>query len=351
MTFANHIPDKLSIDQKEALGQSEEFLEFQEKLSKVAPINRPVLIMGERGTGKELAASRIHYLSKRWQNRLITLNCSALSPSLIESELFGHERGSFTGAEQRKEGRFEAANKGTLFLDEIGTVPIEVQEKILRVVEYGTFERVGNNRSIEVDVRIIAATNADLAYMAEKGSFKEDLLDRLSFEVLFVPPLRERKEDIMLLANHFASRMAFELEHESIPQFSQDAVKMLTSYMWPGNIRELKNVVERAVYRSTCEIIKDIDFDPFRSPFNTLPKPKMFFHAQKEKPEHDVFLKNWGKKSFNESVWEFKIYLLEKAMKKSNFNQKRAAKEMGLTYNQFRGIYRKYLDYSKKHSG
>ena len=201
----------LSVGSVEALGQSEAFLEFQSRLAKVAPVDRPVLLIGERGTGKELAANRLHFLSKRWDGPFITLNCSTLSESLIESELFGHEKGAFTGAEGQRAGRFELADGGTLFLDEIGTIPKPVQEKILRVVEYGSFERVGGSEPIEVDVRIIGATNEDLLAMAQKNEFKQDLLDRLSFEVLFLPPLRSRQEDIMLLADHFAGRMAFEL--------------------------------------------------------------------------------------------------------------------------------------------
>jgi len=253
------------VEMSEALGQSEAFLDFQERLSRVAPINRPVLLMGERGTGKELAAARLHFLSKRWQGPMVALNCSALNPALIEAELFGHEKGAFTGADKRREGRFETAEGGTLFLDEIGHIPLEVQEKILRVVEYGTFERVGSSESIEVDVRIIAATNADLVSLAQEGRFMQDLLDRLSFEVLFIPPLRERKEDILLLANHFAARMAFELEREEIPRFSEEAVRALEAYPWPGNVRELKNLVERAVYRADSTMISDIDFNPFSS--------------------------------------------------------------------------------------
>ena len=226
----------------EALGQSERFLDFQERLAQVAPIDRPVLLLGERGTGKELAASRLHFLSSRWQGPLVALNCSALTPSLIESELFGYEKGAFTGAGQRRTGRFEAADRGTLFLDEIGNIPKEVQEKILRVVEYGTFERVGSSTGIEVDVRIIAATNADLMVLTSQGRFKQDLLDRLSFEVLFLPPLRDRREDILLLANHFAARMAFELKREEIPRFSEEAIEALENHLWPGNVRELKNM-------------------------------------------------------------------------------------------------------------
>jgi psp operon transcriptional activator len=186
---------------------------------------------------------------------------------VIESELFGHEKGAFTGAAQRRIGRFEAADGGTLFLDEIGNVPLEVQEKILRVVEYYAFERVGSSESVDVDVRIIAATNADVAALVARNAFKADLLDRLSFEVLVLPPLRERGEDILLLANYFAGRMAVELEWPDIPQFTPDAVSALESYDWPGNVRELKNVVERAVYRSQSTTISEIVFDLFSSPF------------------------------------------------------------------------------------
>ena len=178
-------PEKI----REALGESEVFVDFQENLSRAAKVDRPILIIGERGTGKELAAKKMHYLSKRWREPLVALNCAALSPSLIESELFGYEAGAFTGAQKKRMGRFEAADNGTLFLDEIGNIPLEVQSKILRVVEYQSFERVGSSNPIQVDVRIIGATNADLQSMAQKGLFKRDLLDRLSFEVycLFHP--------------------------------------------------------------------------------------------------------------------------------------------------------------------
>jgi len=172
--------------QAEAFGQSEAFLEFQERLSRVAKVDRPVLILGERGSGKELAARRLHNLSPRWQGPLVALNCAALSPTLIEAELFGHEEGAFTGAFRKRLGRFEQADGGTLFLDEIGNIPMETQEKILRAVEYGTFERVGSSQPVEVDVRIVGATNADLLAMSERGRFKKDLLDRLSFEVLYL---------------------------------------------------------------------------------------------------------------------------------------------------------------------
>ena len=324
----------------EALGQSEKFLEFQERLSRVAPVNRPVLLLGERGTGKELAAGRLHYLSNRWHKPFLTLNCSALSPSLIESELFGYEKGAFTGAVQRRIGRFEAADGGTLFLDEIGNIPLEVQEKILRVVEYYSFERVGSSESIDVDVRIIAATNADVKTLAAENLFKQDLLDRLSFEVLILPPLRERREDILLLANYFGGRMAAELGWEEIPRFSPEAVNALERYHWPGNVRELKNVVERAVYRSDSLKISEIIFDPFSSPYET--------QARELKPDdsatgQELFDESYlMAKPMKEALWNLKVQMLEKALARSKFNQKKAAKLLGLSYHQFRGLYRQY---------
>ncbi|MGD8943132.1 MAG: phage shock protein operon transcriptional activator [Desulfobacterales bacterium] len=341
------IPHQKSLDSRtatvvtEALGQSEPFLAFQERLSRVAPVNRPVLLIGERGTGKELAASRLHFLSDRWQAPMVALNCAALSPSLIESELFGYEKGAFTGALQRRAGRFEAADRGTLFLDEIGSIPLEVQEKILRVVEYSVFERVGSSESVEVDVRIIAATNADLKNLARKNLFKQDLLDRLSFEVLFLPPLRERKEDIFLLAMHFAGRMALELGWNEIPAFSTDAAAALENHSWPGNIRELKNVVERAVYRSDATIITEIDFDPFHSPFVSTES------AAAEKPVPDDRAAETDPSELlqaplKEAVWQLKVTRMQTALQKAKYNQKKAARILGLTYHQFRGLYRQY---------
>jgi len=321
----------------EALGQSPGFLAFREGLSRVAPINRPVVIVGERGTGKELAASRLHFLSKRWQSPLVTLNCSALTSSLIESELFGFERGAFTGAFERRKGRFESADGGTLFLDEIGNIPLEVQEKILRVVEYNSFERVGSSHSIRVDVRIVAATNSDLPALAEEGKFKKDLLDRLSFEVLFLPPLRERREDILILANHFAARMAHELGWGELPEFSEEATQAIQRYPWPGNVRELKNVVERAVYRSDSSFITDILFNPFHSSSIEKDSQKELPLRSEREPMRDPFAK-----PFKETVQILEIQLVREAMIRAKYNQQKAARHLGLSYDQFRGVYRKY---------
>ena len=330
------------VGMNEALGQSEVFLEFQERLSRVARVNRPVLFIGERGTGKELAVSRLHYLSPRWQGPLVALNCAALSPTLIEAELFGHEEGAFTGATRRRAGRFEAAHGGTLFLDEIGQIPLEVQEKILRVVEYGTFERVGSAQPIQVDVRIVGATNADLAALAATGQFKRDLLDRLSFEVLFLPPLRERQEDILLLANHFAARMAFELGRTEVPSFSDEALAALERYSWPGNVRELKNVVERAVYRAESALVTDVVFDPFQSAFTN----SLFIageQPQRQAPDMEAPIAVTRlDKPFADAVRELEIRLLRQALKEARYHQRKAAQLLGLTYHQFRALYRKY---------
>lgn len=325
-------------NRQEALGQSEVFLDFQDRLSRVAPVDRPVLLLGERGTGKELAAQRLHFLSRRWEGPFVTLNCATLAPTLIESELFGHERGAYTGAERRRIGRFEAANGGSLFLDEIGTIPMQAQEKILRVVEYHFFERVGSSEPIEVDVRIICATNADLPALAAEGKFKQDLLDRLSFEVLFLPPLRSRGEDIMLLARHFGSRMLYELDIDEDLSFSEEAMRSLENHLWSGNVRELKNVIERAVYRAGCGRIATIDFDPFVSPFDDLPIQEKAVSPPDEKQAVNIST------GFKELVGAYERELLKQALKDSRYNQKKSAELLGLTYDQFRGLLRKYRE-------
>lgn len=343
MPYSTPMPDPASYEHRqEAIGQSEAFLDFQERLSRVGPVERPVLIVGERGTGKELAARRIHFLSRRWQEPLVELNCAALSPSLIESELFGHEPGAFTGATGRRRGRFELADGGTLFLDELGNIPVQVQEKILRVVEYGQFERVGGSEAIRVDVRIVAATNADLPRLAEEGKFMSDLLDRLSFEVIYVPPLRARREDIVVLAQHFASRMAVELGRVETPEFSPHVVEQLERHPWRGNVRELKNTIERAVYHALGEKIERVQFDPFESPYapsrEALPCPAPAAVVQQATaPARVQFPVN-----LEELIAQQEITYLGAAMEQARHNQRRAAELLGLTYHQFRGLYRKH---------
>ena len=248
------------------------------------------------------------------------------------------KKGAFTGAERRRTGRFEAAHGGTLFLDEIGNIPMEVQEKILRVVEYGTFERVGGSAAVEVDVRIVAATNADLPAMVLEGRFKPDLLDRLSFDVLMLPPLRDREGDIRLLADHFAARMAFEIGRDRTPEFTKEAAAALEAHAWPGNVRELKNVVERAVYQSDSRFIGRVVFDPFRPGQPPDPSRAQETPSGKAAPEsHGGDLMAIPLK---EALIELKVRHLKRALERARYNQKKAAGLLGMTYDQFRGMYR-----------
>ncbi|MGF1623403.1 MAG: phage shock protein operon transcriptional activator, partial [Alphaproteobacteria bacterium] len=258
------------------IGSSPAFLDMVQHVSRLAPLDRPALVIGERGSGKEVIAARLHYLSPRWERPLVRVNCAALSETLLESELFGHEAGAFTGATRRRPGRFEQADGGTLFLDEIANASAAVQEKLLRVIEYGTFERVGGNETLTVDVRVIAATNVDLPAAAAAGRFRADLLDRLAFDVVTVPPLRARPEDIVELAEHFATQMAGELERGRFPGFSATALARLQAHDWPGNVRELKNVVERALYQAQGfdRPIEVAVIDPFDSPWRPHPAPR-----------------------------------------------------------------------------
>lgn len=318
------------------IGEANSFIEVLEQASQVAPLNKPVLVIGERGTGKELIAHRLHYLSKRWQGPFISLNCAALSETLLDSELFGHEAGAFTGAQKRHLGRFERADGGTLFLDELANAPMLVQEKLLRVIEYGQLERVGGTQPLQVDVRLVCATNEDLPAMAKIGKFRADLLDRLAFDVITLPPLRQRRQDIMLLANHFAIQMCRELEIQIFEGFTPNSAETLMNYRWPGNIRELKNVVERSVYRhgNSGGLLNNIIIDPF-SPIPSTDQINYAITEQKtgEIPELPINLKQW--------LSEQEQTIIGKALEKSQYNQRQAAKLLGLSYHQLRGIMRK----------
>lgn len=320
--------------EQQLIGESPCFLEVLEHVSRVAPLNRPVLVIGERGTGKELIAARIHYLSDRWGNPFVKMNCAALAESLLETELFGHEAGSFTGATKRRLGRFEIANQGSLFLDELANTSARVQEKILRVIEYGELERVGGNETIQTDVRIIGATHEDLPTLAMEDKFRADLLDRLAFDVITLPSLRDRREDILQLAEHFAVKMAGELGLELFGGFSEPAREALLEYRWPGNVRELKNVIERAVYSSKeAEHISEIVFDPFESPW----RPGNQAAEQSDSPDLPE-----GPFDFKEHVRDYEIRLLKEALERCRFNQKKTAEFLGMTYHQLRGYLRKY---------
>jgi psp operon transcriptional activator len=321
---------------QQLIGESPAFLGVLEHVSRVSPLNRPVLVIGERGTGKELIAARIHFLSGRWDYPFIKMNCAALAESLLETELFGHEAGSFTGAAKRRLGRFELANQGSLFLDELSSTSSGVQEKILRVIEYGEFERVGGSETIRTNVRIIGATNEDLPGLADKGEFRADLLDRLAFDVITLPPLRERPGDILTLANHFAIKMAGELGKDLFNGFSERAQNELLDYAWPGNVRELKNVVERAVY--TCldydQAVSDIIFDPFDSPWRPVTQSSNDKAETENLPDKPY--------NFKQQMQEEEIRRIKSAMEQCRFNQKKAAEFLDMTYHQLRGYLRKY---------
>ena len=330
------------------IGQSGAFLDAVERASRAAPMRRPVLVIGERGTGKELVAERLHRLSARWGEPLITLNCAALPETLIEAELFGHEQGAFTGATRARAGRFEEADKGTLFLDELASLSMGAQERLLRAVEYGEVTRIGSSRPIRVDVRIVAATNEDLPGLAEAGKFRADLLDRLSFEVITLPPLRAREGDVMVLADHYGRRMATELDWEAWPGFDDLALKQLDDYRWPGNVRELRNVVERAVYRwdDWERPIAHIVFDPFESPW----KPEAPAHRQIAGAEGDhpgvvsppAAASHDAVADLRLSVDAHEKAILEHHLGKHRYNQRHTAKALGLTYDQLRHCMKKH---------
>ena len=354
--------------QDNLLGQANSFLEVLEQISQIAPLDKPVLVIGERGTGKELVAARLHFLSKRWDQNYVKLNCAALNESLLESELFGYEAGAFTGAAKRREGRFELAHNGTLFLDELANTSGLIQEKLLRVVEYGEFERVGGNKTVKTDVRLVAATNEDLPALADAGEFRADLLDRLAFDVITIPPLRERPEDIMMLAENFAIYMAREPEMELFSGFTERAKRILMEYDWPGNIRELKNVVERAVYRTNNPHlpVHEIVLDPFESIYR--PKSRVKTHDRissideapritHQPPANDdadtqdttsLPVTNVGESAPNypidlkELSQQHEIDMIKRALADSQYNQKKTAEKLSLTYHQLRGYLKKY---------
>ena len=334
------------------IGQSGAFLDAVERASRAASTNRPVLVIGERGTGKELIAERLHRLSTRWDEPLVTLNCAALPETLIEAELFGHEAGSFTGATKSRTGRFEEADRGTLFLDELGTLSMGAQERLLRAVEYGEVTRIGASRPIRVDVRIVAATNDDLPALEASGDFRADLLDRLSFEVITLPPLRVRAGDIGVLAEHFGRRMAAELDWDRWPGFASHVMSALENYPWPGNVRELRNVIERAVYRwGDFEApIAHVQFDPFDSPW----RPRQPEHrrstaaapaaagaprapaAAPSAPDFEAI------EDLRAAVDNHERAILEHALGRHRWNQRQTARALGLTYDQLRHCIRKH---------
>ncbi len=326
-------------------GEDPVFLEVVEEVSRIAALDRPCLVVGERGTGKELLTSRLHYLSLRWDGPLIKVNCAALSESLLETELFGHEAGAFTGAQRQHMGRFERADGGTLVLDEIATASAAVQEKVLRIIEYGEFERVGGRETIKVDVRVVGATNVDLPGLAIEGEFRPDLLDRLAFEVVTVPPLRARPADVTALTDEFGLEMTRTLGRDLYPGFSSRARAALLSHDWPGNVRELKNVVERAVSRAR-NLQAPIDalvIDPFDSPW----RPGIATHSppaatQARTAASTAAAERPTATGFSERVAAFERQLLVDAMSETGNNQTKTARRLDLSYHQLRRLLAKH---------
>lgn len=314
-------------------------MEMLEHVSRAAPLDKPVLVVGERGTGKELIASRLHFLSDRWEQSVVKVNCAALTESILESELFGHEAGAFTGAARTHIGHFERADGGTLILDELATISLRMQEKILRVIEYGEIQRVGGSDTLRVDVRIVGSTNSDLQALAAEGHFRKDLLDRLAFDVITVPPLRERLEDVLTLAHAFAVNMTSELKRSYFPGFGPRASSSLLKHDWPGNVRELKNTIERSVYRSADpdQPIMKIAFDPFDSPFK-LAAP----HVKTPPVERQAARSPLLPADLTQRLRDTERNLLEAALEKSRFNQRLAADLLSISYDQFRGKLKKH---------
>ena len=320
------------------IGNSAALAQALDHVSRLAPVNRPILVLGERGTGKELAAERLHFLSPRWDAPLLKTTCAAMAESLLESELFGHEAGAFTGATRTHVGRFERADGGTLFLDELGTMSLRLQEKLLRVVEYGEFERLGGQATLQVDVRVVAATHMDLRAMVRQGEFRADLLDRLSFDVVHLPALRQRREDIPELAEHFAVQMSAELGWELFAGFTADAMNTLQRHAWPGNIRELKNTVERSLHRwaDPGHPVSEIVIDPFVSPFEEAPLPPADEGAT-DQPTADS-----APAGFSDRMRAIERQLLGDALAANGHSQRRTAEALGLSYDQLRGLVRKH---------
>jgi len=310
--LANSYYMRLNAPQDQTIiGESPAFLEIIDQCSRAAKHDRPVLVIGERGTGKELIAARLHFLSPRWEKNFIQVNCAALPENLLESELFGHEAGAFTGASVKRIGRFEEANGGTLFLDEIATTSLSAQEKLLRVTEYGTFQRIGSNRTIQTDVRIIGATNIDLPTAAEMGEFRHDLLDRLALDVITLPPLRHRRDDIMLLAFQFGQRVAQERGWTSFPGFSDDMTQAL--------------MLPHAKIQKTAgmPMIKEDEQAP-------------------PTPRKDTLLLDGKPIDYSQTVAALESKLLVDALENNKHNQRDTARFLGLTYHQLRHQLKKH---------
>ncbi|MBS1272168.1 MAG: Regulatory protein AtoC [Candidatus Marinimicrobia bacterium] len=301
-------------DQYRIVGESPQIEEVREVIKKVAGQESKVLIRGESGTGKELVAYAIHAKSSRKQGPFGKFNCAAIPNELVESELFGHEKGAFTGAEKRKLGKLELADGGTLFLDEIGDMNLDAQAKVLRVIQEGKFERVGGNETIDIDVRILAATNKNLEQMIENGTFREDLFYRLNVIPIEIPPLRERTGDVDILLDYYLGYFANDLKTDP-KEFSDEALKLLRTYEWPGNIRELRNLVERMYILTSGDVI---EADDVRSSLTSDEAPGGGSYP---------FLET---KDFSEVRKEFEVYYLKRQLEKFDWNISEVADHLGM---------------------
>lgn len=333
------------------IGQSAAFQDAVDRASQAALLDRPVLVIGERGTGKELIAERLHRLSARWDRPYVIMNCAAMPETLIESELFGHEAGAFTGATRTRAGRFEEADGGTLFLDELATMSMGAQERLLRAVEYGEVTRVGSSRPIRVDVRIVAATNEHLPALVDDNRFRADLLDRLSFEVITLPPLRAREGDIEVLATYFGTRMAAVLGWDEWPGFGPRALAAMEGHDWPGNVRELRNVIERGIYRwaDPSKPVDALSFDPFASPWQPAVRKAVAKTEGAAVPASapvetaaPVAPPSGPVSDLRATVDAYEKQILSDTMARCRFNQKIAAEALGLSYDQIRHALKKH---------
>jgi len=339
------------------IGQSQAYLEILDRVSDSAVLERPVLLVGERGTGKELIAKRLHFLSPRWEKVFITVNCAAFTDERLDEQLFGQ---SFLDGRKDTNGKFYHADGGTIFLDNINAVSPRLQEKLMGAVEYGRYEASGEAAEQEVDVRVISASAVDLPEAVMRGDFRADLLDRLAFEVLTLPPLRMRRDDILPLSDHFGRKIAAELGAERFPGFTAEASENLLARDWLGNVRELKAVVERNTARAWLadESLADpiggeasgpLQFDPFEGPHRLrdahtlhapqLPRPKVSTNPHAHQDEAPLPAPNV---SFQDRVLAFERKLIDEALYISENHQGKAAERLQLSYHQFRGLLRKH---------
>ena len=332
------------------IGQSESFHALMDRVSNTASLDRPVLIVGERGTGKEMVASRLHFLSPRWEALYVKVNCAAFSDDMLDRELFGE---TFMDGRDDTNGRFYEADGGTIFLDNIESLSPRLQEKLMRAVEYGEYEAGGEAETQQVDVHLITATGIDLPAAVRRGEFRADLIDRLAFDVITLPPLRARREDIALLAEHFGRKISADLGADAFPGFTAEAMVTMETRDWNGNVRELKTVVERNVARAflldetLTNPISDLNFDPFESPYRlndteVSPSAPAKIAIIDENIAQTEEMPAGLSTSFNERVLVFERRLIDEALRFHDGHQGKAAAHLELTYHSFRGLLRKH---------